>query len=401
MMSRKELLRTVILSISMLLGLLSVKFLLLIIPIYVVFLRKTGIDFVLSIKEWICLVMVGIYVVVGLYFSVFRFNSLSFAIDILTIFLFFLVVRQEKQISYQVIKTIGLVLNVLVSIVLFFNVIFYVVHHCNCVYDLGFELLTDFKLVYHPLFMLCNDNATMLLCLLPFLAMMSMVVWKYRLWSIINLSICILSIAFSYSRGAYISMLFFIIVTVLGIIFVCRKKTSQYIVVLMISAMPLVSVVLLSKTFRKSVETTISLFETESQRRSFESRMEKTKMFSTENFVFGNGDGNYFISNLKRKTGYDTLVSASSNNMALQLWEERGIVGYTFVIIIFSLMSVGILMRIKNGSICALFMFVGLCSLILRELSFASFTRISSVFFLGVFMLFVSSFNFQVRNEEA
>ena len=83
-MERRELLSTIFVSVSILLGLLSAKLLLLILPFYALFLRKTSGPIVFSFREWILLGVVSTYVAVGLIFSVFRFNSLSFAIDLLT-----------------------------------------------------------------------------------------------------------------------------------------------------------------------------------------------------------------------------------------------------------------------------------------------------------------------------
>lgn len=392
-MERRELLSTIFVSVSILLGLLSAKLLLLILPFYALFLRKTSGPIVFSFREWILLGVVSTYVAVGLIFSVFRFNSLSFAIDLLTVTIVSLIVRRDKYLSSRVIDVMGVIFNVLASILLVLNIVFYIVHHYECVSVLGFESLTDFKLLYLPLFMLCNDNATMLLCFLPFLTLMSIAMRKrkIKLWSLVNMSMCVLSIIFSYSRGAYFSMFFFFLITFVLIFLFRREQLKRMMFILLMSMLPAICVVFLSQPIRTSVETTVSLFKTESQRRSFNSRVERLKNVSSDAVLFGKGDGNYFISNLKSKTEYDTLVSASSNNMALQLWEERGIVGYAFVVSIAILLGGMVLKNIRRGNICALLMVAGILALILRELSFASMTRISSVFFLSVVMLFLSS----------
>lgn len=373
-------------------GFISVKFLLLILPFYWLFLRRGGETFDLTHKEVVLLLVVTAYVTLGVSFSVYRHNSLSFGADILTMLLFLFVVRRDRHISRGVAEVIGIVFNVISSMILSLTLIFYVGHHCS-VMSLGFENMTDFKLLYRPLFMLCNDNATLLLCLLPFLTLMSLSSWKMRIWSAANMSMCVAAVLFSYSRGTYIAAVVFILVSLMFCILHKKKIVGHALVLMTATTLPSVVTVICSDSIRESVMTTATMLGTESQKRSFESRIERLRGVadSGESILCGAGEGNYFVSSLAHKTEYDTLVSASSNNGFLQLWKERGLVGLAFLAYIIMLCSVPSMKRIRKGDVVAILMTAGAVSLIVREMSFASLTRVTPVFFLGAVMIMLSS----------
>lgn len=400
-MSRHEVISAVALSAILFLGVLSLKFLLLILPLYFIHVKGQCGSFVLSRNEVILAVGVLVYVSIGLFSSVFLHNSLPMSADLLIALVLVLVVRRDASITARVVSVLAVVFNAVSSLLLTAVTIFYVVHHANAE-SLGFGNLTDVKMLYRPLLMLCNDNASLLLCMLPFLAFLSWWrsssgEWRLQKWSMLNMSLCLLCLSFSYSRGAYLALSLFFVM----ILWLSGSGRSRIALLVCCSLVPIELLFISVPSYRNAVVTTAQFFGTESQRRSFDSRIEKLRGVSGKSScdLWGCGEGNYFVWDVDGRTSYDTVVSASSCNGLLQLWRERGLLGIFALLLSMCVVAYRGFCNIGHGAApkrklktegqTLVFMLAGLSALFVRELSYASITRVTPVLFLALVMCYL------------
>jgi len=398
-MKKNELIECLLTCLVLLMGLLSIKSLILILPFSLYYLATTGKMPALSPHSLVIIACTLLYVSVGLLTTTYIPNSFSISIDYLILLVVFLMSSASICQAQNLRHVLCVLFCSIVSFVTIITLLFYMMHQADFV-SLGFSDMTEFKHYYRPLFMLCNDNATLVLCLLPFTLLITMQSDRsLRYWSLINMSLVNLCLMLSYSRGIYISTLvFYLVVFVMSVIY---RKNRKGLVSIGVSFTSMVLALSLSSVVRESVFTTVSFNKTESQKRSLDSRISKleTMVENNQNTFFGCGDGNYFISNLNNRTDFDSMVSASSNNGIMQLYVERGVLGIASLVALMMYIAIISIRRFVMGDFTTVVLACGVLVVAIRECTFASFTRVNAVMFL-CFIMVVLLINKQCHEKQ-
>ena len=120
-------------------------------------------------------------------------------------FLFRIFITDAKQIIY-IINFISIVTGILSLLT-----IAYYLKHKSMVYNLGIDDMISFRALYHTLGFISNDWVAILLCLLPM--PVASIIYSTTIKSTIVYSLSyyliLISILISFSRGAYLALLFF------------------------------------------------------------------------------------------------------------------------------------------------------------------------------------------------
>lgn len=207
-MSKQEFAYCILICVALLLGLFSIKLCIVLIPFFIVYNKKCGIQIEMTKTKAAVISAFLIYSLCGVVFSDYMPNSLSFNIDlavVLAVYLltggiFFNTGKQKKVVTYT--------FHGLVSAICVISCLFYIAHQSGVTAH-GFTDMTNFKTSYRPLFMFCNNFATLVLCLLPILviSVFNETRRKFQLWYIANFVLCVFCITTTYSRGAYLAVM--------------------------------------------------------------------------------------------------------------------------------------------------------------------------------------------------
>lgn len=245
--------------------------------------------------------------------------------------------------------------------------------------------LEQYKGFYRPLGMLSNDLATLLLCLMPF-SVTTIIVKKgmYRWLSLLICCLLVICILFSFSRGAYLALIVFVVSSVF--LWFCIAKRNFIKLVFLFSVVFAVS---FGSTlgFCGDIATTLQMNKTISQQKSIEGRFFKYKEAISvfdKNKLFGVGGGNYTLA-IERyvPSVKEDDFSPRCTNTFFQILVEKGILGA--VVFIFFVVCVIIegFKRLKENWIMAFFV-SAIFSLLLRECTFSSLFEVDSIFMLFV-----------------
>lgn len=393
-MNRTEFLSHLFCSSILLFGIISIKSLLIVLPFLLFYVIKYGEKFTSSFRFYCIALSSILYVATGLITSRYTNNTLSISIDILLVMCAFLAISELRRPTEKHISLLFLIFNIIATIIVSSTLLCYLFHQSQ-ILSLGLDDMTSFKHYYRPLFMLCNDNATMILCLEPFI-LLSIFVTKsrFRWWYIANMAMSSTALVVSYSRGIYLSVAIFTILLMAMVFLYNRQQMKCYLSTMAICVVVLSMILWGSSTIRNSVTTTIAFKKTESQKRSYDSRIASIEknIAKSQNIFWGEGDGNYFKYNIGNRTSYDTILSASAKNGIVQLFIERGIVGILLVFGLGCIVFKTAYSEAKKGSLIHILMLCGLVAFCIRETTYASLTRINSVFFLVSLMLYLTTY---------
>ncbi|MCQ2974180.1 MAG: O-antigen ligase family protein [Bacteroidales bacterium] len=395
-MSKQEFAYCVLICASLLLGIFSIKLLIILIPFFIFYNKKTEKKIILSKSKIIVIISFLIYSLFGIIFSDYIPNSLSFNIDLAVLLAFYLITDGKFFISQYQKNIVKYIFNGFISIICIITCFIYISHQTTFT-EFGYNELTNFKLIYSPLFMHCNNFATLMLCFLP-LILISIIFEnhkKIKIWYITNFVLSIFCIITTYSRGVYLALVVFLMLIILTTAIFNKSQAKNILIYIILALGFSFAIVITNSTMRNSVATTFAFNKTESQKRSFDSRLNKLNLYSEDFSWFGCGSGNFAIKNLNNLTNYDTMVSVSSTNSFLQLYVERGLFGLIFFVAMACFYFINIRKKIFKGNIITIVSSSGLVALAIREFTFGTFTIISAIVLLSFIMIC-----FTLNNDE-
>lgn len=321
------------------------------------------------------------------YFYIYKPNSITAALKILLLAVFYFFVRTFIRFRSQFsILYIGIaILSGLLSLI---SILFFLIHR-DKFYSVGFDDLTNFRQYYRPFGQLSNDWATVLLCLLPF----SLVCFWSKMdskWRYGFICITILNLTTSlvgFSRGAYVALFVFFAFVFLGIIMYSKKSRIKVFTVL---GVLFCGTILLMYPERKALLTTCCIVKTTSQKRSIEGRFVKWNEAISLFRLFpatGVGGGNYALASDMYPQERRGLFTSRSTNTYLQVLVEKGLLGLLsygglFCAIIF----LGI-KRVLKGDCATIIFFSALWALWVREFTFSSLFEMDMLLVLFVLMV--------------
>lgn len=264
-------------------------------------------------------------------------------------------------------------ISALVGLLSLLTLISYLKHRTS-VMDIGDTDMTLFRQYYRPLGCVSNDWVTILLCMIP-MPLYGLIVCNKKSFMILyatSLYFTILAIMVSFSRGGYLSLFIFFIVTLfLFIIFkidFLKRVFTISMVLMVLSAITLIP-------DRESVLTTLSVSKTTVQKRSTDGRLKKwheSIELSKISPLTGVGGGNYglaFDNYIKDKR---STLTRRSTNTYLQILVEKGVLGVIVYGISIVLILLGCWSSIKkrpeNIPFVTAFLAIGV-----REFFFSSF----------------------------
>lgn len=244
----------------------------------------------------------------------------------------------------------------------------------------GFSDLVNFKSLFSPLGFLLNDWATILLLSSAFV-LTTLSRSRYRtpwFWVLISgLGFVLMGITYSFSRGAYLSVLLGLAVFFgLGMLLkvVSRRQIlfffSGTIILLALAALPV----------KKEFITTMKLTGTTSQIRSASGRVDLWKaayQIIREEPLSGVGNGQFSLrANPCLAKHEDAMFTGRATNTYLQLLVEKGIIGFVPWAVFIGLLLFTLFRQIRNrdkNSLPALILLSVFMAVLFRELSFSTF----------------------------
>jgi O-antigen ligase/Tfp pilus assembly protein PilF len=312
------------------------------------------------------------------WFSTYQPNSFVYlSHSILMVFYYFCLRFYQINRGYRKFSLLYLMtgLGLILGTATIFSFLFF---HFNITYH-GFDDIVNFRNLYHPVGMLSNDWVSYLLLFLTFAVASLFYTGRkdVKFLSGITVVLLMLGLIVSFSRGGYLSLIFFLIL--LSISLLVLRFPGQLIKI----GIPVVIAVLLSFSFYNEISTTLGMTQNTSQIRSIEGRKklwESAFDMFVQSPVLGVGSGN----NIKECNFYihkdpDTFFTGRVTNSFFQLLSEQGIIGVLtwgglIAIIVFAFFTI-IKKKAKSPKeqIVATTLLSGLLALGLREMTFSSF----------------------------
>ena len=246
----------------------------------------------------------------------------------------------------------------------------------------GWQDVTQFKRLFAPFGLLNNEWASIALCFLPFPLLAAVYFRQSKIVLIISVlafSLVNAGVLISFSRGAYLSLGLFWLLTI-GFILYFKLLSLKYL--FRGIAVVILGIVLLIIPARTPFFTTLAMNKTVSQQRSTQGRIEilqNSLCQAKGHLIFGVGSNNYSIINdLCKKPREDQGYSGFTNNTYLQLLLEKGVLG----VLVYGLFFLAVMIHfIKNiiGSenqterLVNVLLLAGFGTFCFRELFFSSF----------------------------
>ncbi len=366
--------------------------------------RFVSTQFHTNIVEVILLIIIA-FEFISFYFSAYRPNSFKYLLFISFIGLFYLFFKiksnPNKENDFELLGIGGY--GVVVSVLTLF---FFLIFHFNITYE-GFKDITNFRNLYHPFSQLSNDWNTVLLCFVPFPVLFFIKYRnhkKYRLWAIAALVPILFGIIVSFSRGAYLALFMFF--AVLGFLLLIYKIFSLK-KLLFSSGLLLLITIGLVAAVHKPFFTTVSFFETTSQKRSVEGRisiwsnaLDIVKAYP----ALGVGANNFTLYYNKYKDrSEDSFFTGRVSNSFLQLLVEKGIIGFTLygalLVVYFFILHKRICQSADSTGKAIYIVFgAAMIALLVRELTFSSVFQHDGVFMLFSFFLIYPIYDYSQWN---
>jgi tetratricopeptide (TPR) repeat protein len=333
--------------------------------------------------NWIDIMVIAVVIVEMLSYwrSTYHNNSLQSLADLLFLAVFYFFIRFNLAHDYQ--RTAIFIVLVLFGTYLSCNALYYFSLKYRSLSNYGFEDMTSFRhsfYLYQPSKMTAGEWLTTFLALLPFPLILFM---KYRTngrrWLLLIPTIFLLMVlAVSFSRSLYIATLaFFLIGSILFYLYKITPLKKLLLFVLLLIGILAICLI----PFTQPVLTTLAVFKTTSQVRSFEGRKElwqKSLQIAKENPILGVGGYNFSMYYLSWRDQDDAGFVMNPFNYFLQLQIEKGVLGlvtHSLSILAFfwiSYRKAHLLTKdIFHKSFVILFM-VAVASVIVRDLSYSS-----------------------------
>jgi O-antigen ligase len=351
-------------------------------------------------------VSLGIVVVceiINYFASTYRPNSFLFLDDVLFLFVFYWLIRFNLERDYQ--RTVLFLFLALGGLILAGAAFYYFWQLQGRLRELGFHDVTNFRnYIYflNPIGLPVGVWSSVLLLLLPFPLIL---VVKYRCAAYARRALTLVSVAIllallmTFIRGIYIALfMFFVIGSTLcwryGL-FSLRRIASFNLTILVLVLIGLLPVA-------RPALTTLSLFKTTSQVRSFEGRTkiwQNSLKMAREHPWFGVGSNNFTLQYMAYQSqGDDSAFALRPFNTVLHVLTEKGGIGllaYAFLCFSFLLVSHQKIKRLRGDVyqkyVVVLFVAIFL-SLMARDLSESSIFTSKGV---AVLLIFIFACNAQ------
>lgn len=194
----------------------------------------------------------------------------------------------------------------------------------------GFDDTYHFRFLFHPLGYFSNIWVEGLFLILGWVFLM-------RRYSIVFISLCLLGILLSFSRGAYVALSIYLIS------YFCLMPKGDKIRIL-IPFLPILVIVMLCCP--REIHTTLLMNKTNSQKQSTESRVNGTKAawkVFKKYPMLGYGNGNYTYA-LDSEMGQDSTkpLASIAPNTLVKILVEKGIIG----VLIYALLALFVIRKL-------------------------------------------------------
>ena len=374
--------------------------LLIICVVYTAIEKRKG-DGVSSVKTNIADVFVLAVILaemLSLLFSQYQSNSVRFSYPIVLVaFFWFFFRRQCLGYSSQLFVNIGLSgFSAILSAVTIAGFISFKKEYAI----FAPASLIEFKNNFTPAGMPINDWVAYLLCLLPYpfdWAVKEKRKWK-KVVAIVDAALSLIAIGLCLSRGAYVAVAIFFLVSVAFSIFMGKTSARKTVVILSVSLFLAVVCLL---PVRAEVMTTLAMSETSTQVRSTNGRlrqMEDAISLWKEHPWTGVGSGNF---NLVYDSGFhdEVISTARATSTYSLILVEKGLVGviaYGGLILVILAIN---LIRCRSGRKYP-FMIAGFSAMCARGLFFSSLFYYRIVLTLVILLALRSVQEAETENHE-
>lgn len=348
----------------------------------------------------IAILFLAIIEVISYLTSIYKPNSFIylFKFFFMVLFYFYLrfTIKTENHIStiYKAIYYYGLILNICC-------VFIFITHHVNISIK-GFSDITQFRYLFRPFGYQSNDWATVQLLFIPF-SIIPLLNERKRLYYLIPLAIVLLASLTSFSRGVYLAIATFFLVSNLLLIII-KIVSFKRLIILNLFACSLF--VLFFSLFPKSAESTFLIHKSISHQRSVKGRInvwkETPQLLRAINRISGIGSKNFPLKSISINSNDESRYFTSRvSNSLLQILIEKGIFGliaYTFMLVALLWNTYKMLPISKQAHKISIILFVALLiSVIVRELTFSSIFEKSSIMILLMIIFTTISANYGVE----
>lgn len=324
-------------------------------------------------------------------------NSIDASAPIVTIsffWIFFRMVYEDWRTARYLIKG-GSVVALLFSFITIGTFI-----HFKSEFSIYGGNITDFKMGYRPMLMPVNDWATFLICSLPypFAAAIDSKDKRERFFHYTVAALLTASIILSLSRGAYLALAAFFLISISCLIATESKKLRRDIGIIALSAViGLLAVI----PANKEILTTCAMSRTTSQVLSTRGRLQLVDdciSIWKEKPLTGVGAGNFNIAYDSSIANRKASSTRATNAYALILVEKGaiGIIAYCCLAIVALICG---LSRVRKGPV-QLFSCACFATLCVRGLFFSSLFKYRAVMMMTVLVLLML-FQDNCRNEDS
>ncbi len=345
--------------------------------------------------------------------SSYQANTIFFIYKIIAILLIYVVYhlvidsQNIQNIFFTAVSIYGIILGI-------GTLFFFLTFQFNVKYE-GFQDITNFRSLYHPFGSLSNDWTAILLLFLPFIGISLFAFFKHEYLKFVfgaGFFIVCFGIILSFSRGAYLAVLTFLLFLFILLLYFKIVKVKRLLVYAMFTVIIFASMVF---TVSQPVQTTVQISKTTSQVRSIEGRIStwnSSLSIIKQHWWFGVGSGNFPLKYVKAKNvAEDTYFTGRVSNSFLQLFIEKGIIGLLvyFIVALVIVWTFGKLLMNSNSTNVEKFKAVIVLSVIfalaVKESTFSSLFEKDGVLLLVFMLIAISRMHsenviaIQVRNK--
>lgn len=334
---------------------------------------------------------------IGLSTSIYARNSYLALIDAL--FLTCIYFAAKKTLAFRIPRLCWYIAFSVLSLWVSLETIVSSAAWASQLYRLGFDNVTQFRnslqsIVFH---VPSGEMASVVLVLAPFPFILTWAAGKNWLWLIAAPAAAVSAVLFTFSRGAYLGLLAFLITLAICMFlfpFPIRKKAYLQIG----SAVVIAFALAFATPLNNAVWATCKMGNSDAHERSVQGRYEtwRTAVFSIRGHpMFGIGAGNYSL--FQSSSGAITMPQAF--NTALQITMEDGLLILAPGLVLVALFYYrSARMLNKHGSVAALrypslLCAAGVTGLLVRDLTYSSL--LTSPIVMGIFVTMLAH-NFAV-----
>lgn len=332
--------------------------------------------------------------------SIYPVNSTGYLIKIISLSLFYFFIRYaiEKSFQLQFINQFIAAWGALLSLVtlLSFSMFKYNINYA------GFANLLEFRNMYMPMGFYSNAWVTVLLLFLPFQIIVLTSTQKtwLKIASGIFIAITIVDILLSFSRGGYIAIVVFVLLSV-AMLLIYKVFSFKKLLLSCVTVGLIVS--LMVWPLKNYVLTTVSMGNTTSHQRSFEGRTkvwQNSFVLIKEKPLLGIGSDNFNLRyNAYNKAEESGFVGRIANTY-MQILIEKGILGLLlYGLLFYAFFYYSFKNEIKQNKASAILFIVTVVSLLVRELSFNSIFEMDSLLIFVIIIILNNTHNTKYVNE--